>query len=45
MILRDGRIHNFIDFSLKACSGAMGIWDLSIIFYINDIAYPPQPQV
>ena len=45
MVLRYGRINNFIDFSLKACSGVMGIWYSSIIFYINDIACPPQPQV
>ena len=45
MVLRDGRINNFVDFSLKACSGAMGIWVSSINFYINDIACPPQPQV
>ena len=45
MVLRDGRINDFVDFSLKACSGVVGIWVLSINFYINDIACPPQPQV
>ena len=45
MVLRDGRINNFVDFSLKACSGVVGIWVLSINFYINDIVCPPQPQV
>ena len=29
-------INNFVDFSLKACSGAMCIWVSSINFYIND---------
>ena len=45
MVLRDRRNINSVDFSLKACSGAMGIWVSSINFYINDIACPPQPQV
>ena len=45
MVLRDGRINNFVDFSLKSCSRGVDIWVLSINFYINDIACPPQPQV
>ena len=35
----------FVDFSLEACSGALGIWVSSINFNINDRACPPQPQI
>ena len=45
MVLRGRRINNFADFSLNACSAAMGIWVSSINFYINDTGCPPQPQV
>ena len=45
MILRGRRINNFADFSLNACSAAMGIWVSSINSYINDTDCPPQPQV
>ena len=45
MVLRGRRTNNFANFSLKACWAAMGIWVSSIIFYINDTTYPPQPQV
>ena len=45
MVLRDGRINNFVDFSFKACSEGIGIWVSSINFYISDTGCPPQPQV
>ena len=45
MVLRGRRINNFADFSLNACSAAMGIWVSTINFCINDTGCPPQPQV
>ena len=33
MVPKGGKINNFVDFSLKAYSGALGIWLLSLIFH------------
>ena len=43
MVLRGRRINNFVDFSLKSCSVAAGIWLLTLIFHKSAKGWPPQP--
>ena len=43
MVLRGRRIKNFVDLSLKACSVAMGILLLTLIFHTSAKGWPPQP--
>ena len=43
MVLRGRRINNFVDFSSNTCSGAMGIWLLTLIFHTSAKGWPPQP--
>ncbi len=42
MVLRGRKINDFVDFSLKACSVAMGILILTLIFHISAKGWPPQ---
>ena len=42
MGLRGGRINSFVHFSLKAYSGAVSIWLLTLIFYTSAKGWPSQ---
>ena len=43
MVLRARRVNDFVDFSLKACSGVMGILLLTLIFHTSAKGWPLQP--